>query len=135
MPWKPKRPCRHPGCKNLSDQAYCEVHRQAIRTGAARTYNQNSRDTELQRFYNSAPWRALRKIKLQRNPMCEICYADGRLTKAAIVDHIKPVKDCYEDRFDIDNLQSVCLSCHSRKTRQEEAARREAETTDKEWKF
>lgn len=27
MPRKPKRPCRYPGCPNLSDGVYCEVHR------------------------------------------------------------------------------------------------------------
>lgn len=135
MPWKPLRPCKYPGCPNLSDQSYCEVHRKAARAEAARTYNRNSRDMELQKFYDSSAWRALRKLKLQRNPMCEICYADGRLTEATIVDHIVAVKDSDEGRLDIANLQSVCLSCHSRKTRQEEKERKTIENEPKEWKF
>lgn len=27
MPWKPKRPCRHPGCCAVSDELYCAAHR------------------------------------------------------------------------------------------------------------
>ena len=27
MPRKPKRPCRYPGCPNLSDGVYCKAHR------------------------------------------------------------------------------------------------------------
>ena len=26
MPRKPKRPCKHPGCPNLTEGDYCEVH-------------------------------------------------------------------------------------------------------------
>jgi hypothetical protein len=26
MPMKPKRPCRYPGCPNLTDGLYCEEH-------------------------------------------------------------------------------------------------------------
>jgi 5-methylcytosine-specific restriction protein A len=26
MPRKPKRPCRYPGCPNLTDGVYCEEH-------------------------------------------------------------------------------------------------------------
>ena len=130
MPWKPKKPCKHPGCPNLTDGSYCEAHERAAKAEAARAYNQNSRDKELQGFYNSPAWRRLRKLKLQRNPVCEICYAAGRVTGAVIVDHIRAVRDCPEDRLSMDNLQSVCLSCHSRKTRKEEAARRKPENTD-----
>jgi len=130
MPWKPKKPCKHPGCPNLTDGSYCEAHERAARVEAARAYNQNSRDAELQRFYNSPAWRRLRKLKLQQNPVCEICFAAGRVAGAIIVDHIRAVKDSPEDRLSMDNLQSVCLSCHSRKTRKEEAARRKPENTD-----
>jgi len=125
MPYRPKRPCNYPGCPNLSNQSYCEVHRQQARREAARTYNRNQRDMELQRFYQSAAWRKLRAIKLMRNPMCEVCYANGRIEKATIVDHERAVKDYWEGRLDMENLTSVCLSCHSRKTRKEEAARRD----------
>ncbi len=26
MPYRPKKPCRHPGCANLTDGRYCEEH-------------------------------------------------------------------------------------------------------------
>ena len=131
MPWKPKKACKHPGCPNLSDQTYCEAHR----AEPSRRYNRSDRDMELQRFYNSTAWKNLRRLKLQRNPVCEICFAGGRMADATIVDHIKSLKDCYAARLDMDNLQSVCLSCHSRKTRKEEAERRDAVAAEKEWRF
>jgi 5-methylcytosine-specific restriction protein A len=62
MPWKPKRPCRHPGCKNLSDQAYCEVHRKGARAEVNRLYDQDRRDQEMSGFYHSAAWVRLRVL-------------------------------------------------------------------------
>ncbi|MEL7488893.1 MAG: HNH endonuclease signature motif containing protein [Pseudomonadota bacterium] len=44
---------------------------------------------------------------------CVQCGARGRLE----VDHIKPVRTHPELSFDLDNLQTLCPSCHTRKTR------------------
>jgi 5-methylcytosine-specific restriction enzyme A len=61
-------------------------------------------------------WRAIRQIVLRRdNYKCVICGAVGRLE----IDHIKPVRDCPELSYDIDNCQALCVSCHSAKTRAE----------------
>lgn len=59
-------------------------------------------------------WRALRMEILERDGWaCVKCGARGRLE----VDHIKPVRDAPELSFDPDNLQTLCPSCHTRKTR------------------
>jgi 5-methylcytosine-specific restriction endonuclease McrA len=61
-------------------------------------------------------WPALRQAVLRRDGFrCRCCGARGRLE----VDHIKPVRHAPELAFEIDNLQSLCPSCHSRKTRSE----------------
>ena len=116
MPWKPKKPCRHPGCPNLTDQRYCEVHREGAGTEANRVYDRDVRDQEMREFYNSTAWRRLRELKLKRNPVCEECYRRGRISKAAIADHVLPAREYPSRRLDIDNLQSLCRGCHNKKT-------------------
>lgn len=115
MPWKPLRPCRHPGCPNLSDQAYCELHRKQIKADANRDYDNSRRDKEMYSFYHSQAWIQLRAVKIKMNPLCEECYKQGRLKKAVIVDHILPAKECPDKRLDIANLQSLCVGCHNKK--------------------
>ena len=115
MPWKPKRPCRHPGCPNLSGQAYFEAHRAGVQAEANRVYDGSRRDQEMRRFYNSPAWRTVRKLKLSRSPVCEECYKSGRIERAIIADHILPAREYPSKRLDIDNLQSLCYGCHNRK--------------------
>lgn len=62
----------------------------------------------------SARWPALRLKALRRDGWrCVQCGARGRLE----VDHMKPVRTHPELAFALDNLQSLCAPCHSRKTR------------------
>ena len=61
-------------------------------------------------------WRRLRRQHLAREPLCRHCLAKGRLTEAQHVDHVTPVKDAPDRRLDASNLQSLCRSCHSKKT-------------------
>ena len=115
MPWKPKRPCGHSGCPNLSDESYCEIHREGVRTAANRQYNDNVRDCDMQKFYISTAWRTLRRLKLSQSPVCEECFKRKRVSEAVIADHILPAREYPSRRLDIDNLQSLCRACHNRK--------------------
>jgi len=107
MPWKVKKPCAYPGCPELTHERYCEKHKQVV----DRQYNQFERDKESQKFYESVAWRRLRRIKLETNPLCEDC---GKV-KATTADHIVPIKQGGA-ALDIANLQSLCGSCHSKKS-------------------
>jgi 5-methylcytosine-specific restriction protein A len=118
MPYKAKKPCPHHGCRELTNGGYCEAHNRAVNAD----YDRHHRDKEMKRFYNSQPWVRLRKAKLSRDPMCEACKMGGVLVIAAVVDHIVPVREGGA-RLDIDNLQSLCHSCHSRKTLRERTAK------------
>lgn len=61
-------------------------------------------------------WKALRLEVLRRDGFqCRQCGARGRLE----VDHIAPVRDRPDLAYALDNLQSLCPSCHARKTRVE----------------
>ena len=61
---------------------------------------------------------AVRKQKLTSSPFCEECYKNGTIIKATMVDHIVPIKQGGAP-LDMDNLQSLCWSCHSRKSIEE----------------
>ncbi|WP_376695365.1 HNH endonuclease [Wenzhouxiangella sp. EGI_FJ10305] len=61
-------------------------------------------------------WPALRLQALRRDGFqCVQCGIRVGLE----VDHIKPVRDAPDRAFDLDNLQVLCGSCHSKKTRRE----------------
>ena len=78
-------------------------------------YNTRDRDREASRFYSSDRWRKLRAAKLSRNPLCEECARQSKHTPATMVDHIQPIKQGGQ-ALDMDNLQSLCWSCHSAKS-------------------
>jgi 5-methylcytosine-specific restriction protein A len=68
--------------------------------------------------YRQSKWRKLRAWWVQQSPLCVICESEGRTVACDVVDHKKPVKQG-GDMYDLDNLQSLCHSCHNRKTREE----------------
>ena len=59
-------------------------------------------------------WQKLRIMQLNREPLCEWCKAKGRTTPGHDVDHIVPLND--GGQHELSNLQTLCKSCHSRKT-------------------
>lgn len=58
-------------------------------------------------------WPALRLAAKRRDGWKCKCGARGRLE----VDHIEPVRKRLDLAFELSNLQTLCPSCHSRKTR------------------
>jgi len=102
MTRRPARPCPVPGCPNLD----CKVHRRVNRTD-------DQRASASKRGYDRR-WRRLRLMYLRANPLCADCLQANRVVAAVHVDHIVPKRDGGLDEWD--NLQSLCHSCHSRKT-------------------
>ncbi len=74
-------------------------------------------------FYTSAAWRRTRDAFLREHPLCHACEGRGRFVPAVVVDHVTPLK-AGGARFDVSNLQSLCASCHNRKTARETARSR-----------
>ena len=64
-------------------------------------------------------------MKLNRQPLCEMCLKCKRYVKADIVDHIVEIKKGGHP-LDMDNLQSLCRSCHTVKTNRERVCKDEA---------
>jgi len=96
-----------PGCPELTYDRFCEKHK----AGSQREYDKTRRDTDADRFYHSARWKKVRAMHLSRNPLCVVCGMP-----ATMVDHIIEIRDggC---RLCDDNLQSMCIPCHNRKTK------------------
>ena len=109
MPRKPPKPCAWQGCPELTYSRHCGRH---TKQDAAR-YNKYCRDPETNRRYGQA-WRKARARYIAKNPLCERCRGEGRLTPAQEVHHVKPLAD--GGTHDESNLESLCKSCHSRIT-------------------
>ncbi len=77
-------------------------------------YNRFKRDNELAAMYKTKRWQSLRLYKLTLNPLCELCEAKGLVVPAEVVHHKKEAKESPELFFCIDNLQSLCSSCHNK---------------------
>jgi 5-methylcytosine-specific restriction endonuclease McrA len=73
-------------------------------------------------FASDRRWRRVRLRKLALDPLCEDCLKEGRTELATQVHHRLKRKDdpSMESWLDIENLMSLCVSCHSVRTRQDE---------------
>jgi 5-methylcytosine-specific restriction protein A len=79
-----------------------------------------SRNKDYQHLLNSKRWKQLRQWKLQQNPLCELCEAEGFVRSAIDVHHKTPVESARTPQemeqlcFNPSNLQALCISCHSK---------------------
>nr|WP_277717550.1 HNH endonuclease signature motif containing protein [Priestia flexa]WEZ10237.1 HNH endonuclease signature motif containing protein [Priestia flexa] len=71
-------------------------------------------DEKEQAFYKTGAWVRLRISKLSRDPLCQVCLKDDKLTIATLCHHITPVKRDWTKRLNISNLMSVCDRCHNK---------------------
>ena len=69
---------------------------------------------ERRAFYKKADWRRCRALKLSQSPLCEACKAAGRITPANHVHHKIDRLERPDLTYDLANLESLCLPCHSR---------------------
>jgi len=112
MPYDTKKPCYHPGCKNLTFGSYCQKHEKS----RTRFYNKNIRkNAELYDYQ----WYKAAKLFLSKNPLCVECQKHSIIRPAKEVDHIIPHKGNYKLFWKHDNWQPLCKTCHSQKTNKE----------------
>lgn len=120
MPSKPQRPCRYPGCPNLTSdkRGYCPQHLQQIHR-----QQDHERGTANQRGYNYR-WQKVSKLYLTRHPLCALCAKKKPplIRAATLVDHIVPHHGDYELFWDERNWQPSCKDCHDIKTAKEDGA-------------
>lgn len=82
---------RCPKCKTIRDK----------------NYDKKERNQERKKFYNSSEWKKVRLLVLSNNPFCVEC---GHA--ADTVDHKVAIKNGGA-KLDLNNLQSMCKSCHN----------------------
>lgn len=101
------RRCAHPHCANLvkGKGRHCNQHK------ARKTPYQ--RDPEVQAFYQSDRWQRVRKLKLAKDPCCEVCQLKGVTTPAVMVHHSLSIKKVTEESLNIMYLVSLCHACHN----------------------
>ena len=107
MPTKPKKPCKHPGCSQLTNDRYCDIHAKRHADDRASAY---------ERGYSSR-WQKVSKQFLTKHLLCVECQRNKKLTPATVVDHIKPHRRDQALFWDESNWQPLCKMCHDRKTR------------------
>lgn len=119
MAQRPLKPCRHPGCPELSRDGWCDKHRPAPRKSRKRA------SAEYHSWYSKPIWTdRLRPAQLVREPFCRVCAAKGWRTKATVVDHIVPFRGDWDLFVSASNHQSLCKFHHDQKTAREQAQER-----------
>lgn len=89
----------------------CELHPYE-RTIVASRNDKRDRCT----LYDTRKWKRLRKSQLMKQPLCEQCFKLDMIVSATVVDHKRAHLGDLEMFYDTENLQSLCVSCHNRKT-------------------
>ena len=108
MAQKPLRPCRHPGCTALTREGWCPKHRPT---------HQRRTSADWHGWYSLPVWtKRLRPEHLLIEPFCRTCAAEGKRTRAEVVDHIQPHRGDWNRFTDPGNLQSLCKYHHDQKT-------------------
>lgn len=103
---KPMKPCKHPGCRKISPDGYCDEHKK-IRDKKYRNNQDNKRLGASERGYNWN-WHKVRKMKLNKDPLCERCKKEKKVVVATLVHH----KDRNPKNNIEENLESLCVICH-----------------------
>lgn len=112
MPNAILQPCTEPGCPALVKYGRCPKHRKPKQQWVAQAVPKpDARASRIKRGYDRV-WQKLRRLILDRD--CGRCRQCGQQAKH--VDHIVPKR--MGGTNVPSNLQSLCASCHSRKTRQ-----------------
>jgi 5-methylcytosine-specific restriction protein A len=108
--------CSYPRCPNLSRGGMCDEHKRRAKRERDRRAG-GSR----QRGYTAA-WAEFSRSYRRLNPLCAQCLREGRTTAAEAVDHVVPLRETGR-LIDESNLESLCASCHGKKSNRERRAR------------
>lgn len=84
---------------------------------SSRQYDKNYRNKESDKFYHSRAWKRVSSMQLNSSPLCVVCGEPAK-----IADHKVEIKDG-GSKLSLDNLQSMCVSCHNVKTSREKNMR------------
>lgn len=104
-------------CHEVIDQGntYCDKCNSKVNSINSKVYNESSRNKESQSFYNNKQWKKLTHvIKQKDNGLCLNCLNDNKIKYKDVIHHIIPLTDDKSKALDINNLISLCHTCHNR---------------------
>lgn len=85
------------------------------------TREKHARLVDNSEFYNSIAWRKFSRFYKDKHPLCVACEKEGIVGPAEVADHIQRIEDGGE-KFDENNIQSLCNSHHAKKSGRESNA-------------
>lgn len=116
------KPCAKPGCPEILCRGvrFCKFHMLEFLKNAYRKYSEGRESSNL-RGYDSK-WNAFRRKYISKHMLsslfCRMCGAPFLSTSDIQLDHIQAL-NLGGDKFDVDNLQVLCRTCHAKKSQQE----------------
>lgn len=84
-----------------------------------KTHRKFLRQNKWSKFYQSREWNNLRQSQLIRQPLCERCLSNDKVTPATTVHHKNVFGSCPDEQqqwywfLNSDNLMSLCNQCHN----------------------
>lgn len=110
-----KKRCAKAGCRAIIPvtETYCDKHKRQV----SKEYDKRRwlLDERIMAFYHSKEWKETRKLVLIRDHgLCQICLRNGHIKKGNIVHHIVEVRQNFDKRLDMNNLETICQSCHTK---------------------
>jgi 5-methylcytosine-specific restriction protein A len=71
-------------------------------------------------MYKTAHWLRTRTRQLSRQPLCQSCATQGKVSAATEVDHVFAWNQIGQEAFAVNIFQSLCKNCHTVKTNLEQ---------------
>lgn len=104
-----KKLCNKHGFYNALESNSCPK----CRKESNKTYDTTLRASDRKKIYNSAKWKQVRELAILRDEfLCVECKKLGIETIATEVHHIIELAEDITKAYDLDNLESICHSCH-----------------------
>jgi 5-methylcytosine-specific restriction protein A len=111
--------CAEDGCPEQVPRGTprCPEHEAPVIARRKARERQRSRERDAGRYSRDRRWQRVRRLALERDSYrCHECGASVKGKAQANVDHLDGQGLDGPRAYDLDNLVSLCRSCHSRKT-------------------
>ncbi len=108
--------CSYGGCNSVAVPGSHRCEKHPLTYTPKKRYDHQLHDGKY--IYSTARWRRLRDSFIRMHPLCAECDRHALVTPGEVVDHVKELKDG-GDPWDVDNLMTLCRSCHQKKTGEE----------------
>lgn len=103
----PKRPCKQYRCPALTDDGYCDAHRQELKRETNRF-----RGSAASRGYDYQHRKLREEVFREQKYLCTHCLEKGRITLCTELHHKLKVEMHPHLRLVRSNVEGLCRDCH-----------------------